>query len=83
MVGTEITWGYGWIVALVSVPVGVLLLAFLLYRLGRVERAMWAVVSQLQALRRELPDAVTPAVAAAPEPTVPRDRHVLLSMFGR
>jgi hypothetical protein len=68
---------------LVLFPVGVLLLLLILRKAGRVERALWAVVSQLQAIRRELPASVAPVALPGIEPAVPGKRHVVLSMFGR
>jgi hypothetical protein len=68
---------------LVLFPVGVLLLLLILRKAGRVERALWAVVSQLQAIRRELPASAAPTALVPLEPPVPGKRHVVLSMFGR
>lgn len=83
MITTEFTWGYAWIIDLTLIPVGVLLLLLILRKAGRVERALWAVVSQLQAMRREFPAAVNPAASVGLQPAVPGEHHVSLSMFGR
>lgn len=74
----ELLAGLGFLVwvAAIGVPISLLVLAWLAYyRLKGMERAMWAIVSQLRASRIEQqPDALQ----------VPEDgRHVSLSMFGR
>ena len=75
--------GFFLMVDLMLFPVGVLVLLFILGKARRVERALWAVVSQLQAMRREehnpAPVVLTPSGREAPAPT----RKVLMSMFGR
>ncbi|HKM81541.1 MAG TPA: hypothetical protein VJY15_11335 [Candidatus Acidoferrum sp.] len=53
------------------------------YRLKGIERAMWAVVSQLQAIRRELPAPTALAASPGPETDALLKRHVANSMFGR
>ena len=70
-------------VDLVVFPVCALFLFLLLARTRRVERAVWAVVSQLQAERREHKVASAPESSVHVESAVPVHRYVANSMFGR
>jgi hypothetical protein len=56
---------------------------FLYFRVKGIERALWAVVSQLQALRSENKVAASPGISGAAQSDVPAYRHVANSMFGR
>jgi hypothetical protein len=75
--------GWNIMIDLLLFPVVVVVLLLLLAAARRIERALWAMVSQLQALRRELPVAVPPPVAIIDKSTVPVHRPVVNSMFGR
>jgi hypothetical protein len=68
----------------IGISLSLVVLAFCAYfRLKGIERAMWAVVSQLQAMRRELPAPQVSAPAALSPTVAPQDRHVAYSAFGR
>jgi hypothetical protein len=64
-------------------PVVVVVLLLLLATARRVERALWAVVSQLQAERRENRLAMFGSEGEVPLNGPPAHRHVVNSMFGR
>lgn len=53
------------------------------YRLKGLERAAWAIVSQLQAMRREERGAVGPDAALRPLDVAGSSGKISLSMFGR
>jgi hypothetical protein len=48
-----------------------------------IERALWAIVSQLQAMRREEPDPVQELIRQKEREAQGSKAHVSLSMFGR
>jgi hypothetical protein len=76
----------GWWLLTVDVtlfPLAVVLLALVLLALRRVERAAWAVVSQLQALRRDESRPAVPAHSPEIKGAAQADSHVAYSMFGR
>ena len=74
--------GFFLMVDLLLFPVGVLVLVLILGKVRRVERATWAVVTQLQHLRTEAQpeDAVQRAVRQRESPG---SGKISLSMFGR
>jgi hypothetical protein len=53
------------------------------FRLKGIERALWAVVSQIQAARAEQHQQSLPDKKLVDESTVPVHRRVVNSMFGR
>jgi len=64
-------------------PVGVLVLFLVLGKARRVERALWAMVSQLQAMRREEHDDIDPAATRRAREAAASGGKISLSMFGR
>jgi len=73
----------GWIFAF-GIPLSLAVLAFSAYnRLKGMERALWAVVSQLQAMRREERGAAGPDAALRPLEVAGSTGKISLSMFGR
>jgi hypothetical protein len=73
----------GWFLAF-GIPVSLAVLAFsAYYRLKGMERAAWAIVSQLQAMRREERPELALPLANAAQSDAPTYRHVVNSMFGR
>jgi hypothetical protein len=73
----------GWFLAF-GIPVSLAVLAFAAYyRLKGIERAAWAIVSQLQVMRRQEGAALVPPLANAAQSDAPTYRHVANSMFGR
>ena len=73
----------GWVLA-IGVPVTLVMLAFsAYYRIKGIERACWAIVSQLRATRMEkLPD-VDPEATKRAHHLAESSGHVRQSMFGR
>jgi heme/copper-type cytochrome/quinol oxidase subunit 3 len=71
------------LVYVVSIVALFLLPFFMYFRLKGIERAAWAIVSQLQVMRREERSALVPPQANAAQSDAPTYRHVANSMFGR
>ncbi len=73
----------GWILAF-GIPFSLAVLAFsAYYRLKGIERAAWAIVTHLQAMRREERSVAEPVVARAGWEADRPVGKVFLSMFGR
>jgi hypothetical protein len=72
--------GFLIVVSSVALPL-VALLVWL--ELTRITRALWAIVSQFQAARREHPDAAASRGSTDAKGDFPPSHHVVNSMFGR
>jgi len=72
--------GFLIVVGTVVLPVVVLLVW---WELMRITRALWAIVSQLQAARREHPHVAVSDGSADAKGSFPPGHHVANSMFGR
>jgi hypothetical protein len=68
---------------LILFPVGVLVLLLILGKARRLERALWAVVSQLRASRMAQHPDLDPAATRRALEVAERSGNVKMSMFGR
>lgn len=73
----------GWFFAF-GIPLSLIVLAFsACYRLKGIERAAWAIVSQLRASRMEQTPDVDPAATRRAREVADEGHPISLSMFGR
>ena len=72
-----------WLCLLLVVPVFIFMVFYLVAKARGIERALWAVVSQLQAIRREEHDPVQVAQGRGGREVPAPTGMISTSMFGR